>query len=404
MLLLLTGEGPSWQDQKFRLNALIAGTRFDFFTWEVRALAQKAAYGLLSPQRFMADAAQAQFVLDYLQTVGKARSLTADIERAYTDPKIADPATATAEQQTTLAASRQRIAEIGPLAEAILGEQVGQALHTGGFGFFGQLTPPINGVFTPLPYYLTISPRAESASSYQNQLAAGLTAAQQDAIEQRIMEAEPELSAYVTAIGGLSAYPSMLLESDAIAWVADVLAHEWTHHYLMGAPLGWEYSTSSETRTINETTASLIGDWAGQETVRRFYAPLLGGVKPLPQPLAQAQKPAATAPAFDFNAEMRRTRINVDVMLAAGDVERAELYMEVQRRYFVAQGYSIRRLNQAYFAFHGAYASGGGGAAGADPLGPAVRALWAVSPTPRSFIRTISRLTTLSALQAQLRQ
>ena len=35
----------------------------------------------------------------------------------------------------------------------------------------------------------------------------------------------------------------------------------------------------------------------------------------------------------------------------------------------------MRKLNQAYFAFYGAYADQPGGAAGEDPVGPAVRAL-----------------------------
>ena len=51
-----------------------------------------------------------------------------------------------------------------------------------------------------------------------------------------------------------------------------------------------------------------------------------------------------------------------------------------RRRVFWDQGYHIRKLNQAYFAFYGAYAdSPGGGAAGADPVGAAVRALRAHS-------------------------
>ena len=68
---------------------------------------------------------------------------------------------------------------------------------------------------------------------------------------------------------------------------------------------------------------------------------------------------------------MRITREHVDQLLAAGEIEEAEAYMEVRRHVFWDNGYMIRRINQAYFAFHGAYNdTPGGGASGTDPVGP----------------------------------
>ncbi len=61
--------------------------------------------------------------------------------------------------------------------------------------------------------------------------------------------------------------------------------------------------------------------------------------------------------------------------LPQGKIDEAETYMEQRRQLFWQNGYLIRKLNQAYFAFHGAYADVPGGAAGEDPVGPAVRAL-----------------------------
>ena len=72
---------------------------------------------------------------------------------------------------------------------------------------------------------------------------------------------------------------------------------------------------------------------------------------------------------------MHKTRVNVDEMLADGKIDQAEDYMEARRQFFWENGYHIRKLNQAYFAFHGAYADTPGGTAGAseDPVGEAVR-------------------------------
>ena len=73
--------------------------------------------------------------------------------------------------------------------------------------------------------------------------------------------------------------------------------------------------------------------------------------------------------------------------------------MDNRRILFVENGYNIRRLNQAYFAFHGAYADQPGGAAGEDPVGEAVRSLRAQSETLAAFIRRIAWVTSYERLQ-----
>ena len=100
---------------------------------------------------------------------------------------------------------------------------------------------------------------------------------------------------------------------------------------------------------------------------------------------------AVAAGGFDFSAEMRATRVRVDALLAAGEVAGAEAYMEERRRVFVANGYYIRRLNQAYFAFHGTYATSG--AAGVSVVGEQVAELRRRSPSLGEFLRTAAQFT-----------
>jgi hypothetical protein len=102
---------------------------------------------------------------------------------------------------------------------------------------------------------------------------------------------------------------------------------------------------------------------------------------------------------FDFRAEMHETRVTADQLLAEGKIEEAETYMEQRRQIFWENGYLLRKLNQAYFAFHGAYADVPGGAAGEDPVGPAVRALREQSASLADFINTISWMTSFEQLQ-----
>jgi hypothetical protein len=108
-------------------------------------------------------------------------------------------------------------------------------------------------------------------------------------------------------------------------------------------------------------------------------------------------------PEFDFRAEMRETRVTVDELLDQGFIEEAETYMEERRGVFWEHGYRIRRLNQAYFAFHGAYADIPGGAAGDDPVGEAVRQLWDAIDDPQEFLRRMGTMTSFEDLQAELK-
>ena len=87
-----------------------------------------------------------------------------------------------------------------------------------------------------------------------------------------------------------------------------------------------------------------------------------------------------------------------------GKIEEAEAYMEQRRQFFWENGYLIRKLNQAYFAFHGAYnaSPSSGGAAGQDPVGPAVQSLRSQSDSLAQFLRQISRVTSFDQLQKLL--
>ena len=77
--------------------------------------------------------------------------------------------------------------------------------------------------------------------------------------------------------------------------------------------------------------------------------------------------------------------------------------MEARREIFWQNGYAIRKLNQAYFAFYGAYADIPGGPAGEDPVGPAVRDLRAQSASLADFLRRIAWMTSFEQLQAAIK-
>ena len=112
------------------------------------------------------------------------------------------------------------------------------------------------------------------------------------------------------------------------------------------------------------------------------------------------------APAFhceaqpvDFFAEMRALRLQVDGLLAAGQVSEAEQAMEAKRVYLGEHCIYIRKLNQAYFAFHGSYADS---AAASDPIGPKIQQLFKLTGDVGSFLRIMRDVTSVKDLDAAL--
>ena len=147
-------------------------------------------------------------------------------------------------------------------------------------------------------------------------------------------------------------------------------------------------------RIINETVASLVDEELGSKVVERYYPELL----PPPPPEVPDSSTPFDPPDFDFAAELAKTRVRVDELLADGNINEAEAYMEERRLEFLDNGYGIRKLNQAYFAFFGAYAAEPGGAQGGNPIGPMLRDIREQTPSIQVFLKTVAPITSFEDL------
>jgi hypothetical protein len=148
---------------------------------------------------------------------------------------------------------------------------------------------------------------------------------------------------------------------------------------------------------MNETVARIVGNEIGAQVVQRFYPEF--APPPLEPSESKPAEPEDDEPqGFDFRAEMRETRLRVDDLLEQSKIEEAEAYMEERRQLFWDNGYRIRKLNQAYFAFHGAYADEPG-ERGEDPVGPAVLQLRDQSSSLQEFLDRVAMLTSFEDLQ-----
>jgi len=399
ILMLVRTDVAQTYSREAVLDHLLIGKEFDFVNWEVDASLAKIGHELTLPQIGMSDADQVALVKAYMRRVGEFQRLENQIDAIYVDPQVKDAATSSAGLRAERDQLRAEISARQNVTEAIMQEQVESILREEGFAVGGQVMPPLRFRFTPLPYVLIISRRDKIERIDQRELTTGLTVDEFDVIE-KVVEKRLNVSSLVTPIGGLGAYPTMLPETSSLPFTLETAAHEWTHNFLLFSPVGEKYGDDPVARVINETTAVIVQHEIGQRVLARYYPELL----PPPTPAVKDQtppptpaKPANQPPPFNFNAAMRETRLRADDLLVQGKIEEAEAYMEERRALFVKNGYSIRRLNQAYFAFYGAYNAepGGSATAGKDPIGPAVQAMRKNSASLGDFVRKIATVQTL---------
>jgi hypothetical protein len=403
MLVLLAGSAIPPGGLESQVRALTRPIEFDFGTWTLDALAAKLSDWGFSLQRFLSVEAQSQWVYDYLAKVQEVQSLSNDLLLIHADPTIADPDAAGAGVRQALAAAEADLADLAPVAEAILQSQFMDVAGDIGLDLLGQTLPPSLFIATELPLALIVSPRDQIIQSQNISLLPGMTAEEMDDLENEIYTGLDQ-SALVVPIGGIGTYPTMVDQSTNLNWLLEVIAHEWTHNYLTLHPLGINYYTSAELRTLNETTATISGKELSLLVLEKYYP------EAVPEPVSVSETedvlPEETAeetPVFDYRAEMRLTRQTVDALLAEGDIEGAEAYMESRRQVFWENGYLIRKLNQAYFAFYGAYNdTPGGGASGEDPVGPAVQAYRSQFDSLADFLRAIASVSSFAELQQRV--
>ena len=378
-----------------RLRAIVSPYDFSTMAWVIKTVPQELNQLVFSWRDWSAD--EIQVVTGHFAIVRQIRILRAQAQATNRGAAPGDLASLEAELATL---EEQRSASQNQV-ERILEKQLKIVLAEQ--GIFNPLDsssrikinlPPVNFKLEKPPHLLVVSPRDRIESLREIILDQDISPEEMTAIE---AEADKlGVSSLVLEIGGLgSTYPSFVTNEASLRFTIDAAGEEWLHQYLFFRPLGFLYALDLtglapdyEIASINETVASMLSKEIGALVYEKYYSAY-----------QNSSQPSQEDSGFDFNREMRDIRRQVNRYLAQGEIELAEDFMEQKRQYLAANGYYIRKLNQAYFAFHGTYADS---PTSISPIGAELEKLREQSASPKDFLATAATITSRQHLQDML--
>jgi hypothetical protein len=374
-------------DINSRINTIVKNDTFSIAGWEFKTLFREIKSSGITT-----------ITADDIATVKQYFTLTAQLNALDAKRKANETLSGTnglSLQDTGNEASlRLQKEALSPRVEAIIERQIRDTLKENGIynPFCGKGSfPPVNFKLSTPPNLLIISPREIIERTRDIMLLPDLSQEEIESVEAQV--AALGVSALVVPLGGLGAtFPTFVQDDAGLHFTINAAIEEWLHQYLTFKPLGFSYVLHSlgitenyDIVTIDETIAGMASDEIGAQLYEKYY-----GVEVNTTPPATVEKPS-----FDFNAAMREIRINADNLLASGQITQAEQYMEEQRQFLATEGYYIRKLNQAYFAFFGSYADS---PTSVDPIGTKLREIRSQTTSIQAFLSQVSGITSVNEL------
>ncbi len=385
----LSGGCAPTRDFDARLDSIVRPRLFSIIGWEARAIPDEIRQSVSRRETKPDD--EVGLVRDYFAAGKQKQALESAIARAMTGQDKNDVASLEAElkrlseQQETSAGAVEKVLE-KQITDTLTQQGIVNPLVDSKINF-----PPVNFILGQPPYLLVISPRAKIESIREITLQSDLTPAEIEDVETRADSLG--ISSLIVRLGGLGAtYPAIVDHEGDLRATINAATEEWVHQYLAFKPLGFLYildltglARNYDIATMNETIAGMVSKEIGTLVYEKYYS-------------SYEESPAQTRPSasFDFNREMREIRKTVDVYLAEGQIEEAEAFMEQKRQHLISNGYYIRKLNQAYFAFHGTYADS---LTSVSPIGLELKQLRERSASLKSFLNTAAAMTSRQELR-----
>ena len=294
----------------------------------------------------------------YVELVGELRTAKGELNRVTSEAEPDSAAISSAQDDIDRLISERNDLRAG--VEEYLEQIIAEVVRSDEISLVGSFVwPPVDFRIGDPPKLLVTSRRDEIVRIEDVLIDPDIPIDEMSRIESELV-AEHDISAVVLQTGGLASYPTVIPTSD-LKRLVDVASHEWLHAYLTFHPLGMAYFGGGEIRSMNETLADIFGREVGlrvysEVTGEPFVAPVRPETASKPNENADEDDVVKDPNEFSFNRFMGETRRETDELLADGQIDEAEVYMESRRVELIDHNYRIRKINQAYFAFHGTYA------------------------------------------------
>jgi len=388
-VLFINGCAPA-SDFDARLNPFVTPYRFSIAGWEWQTIIEQAK-DWYSGRKIRVDDGTRR-VIEYFDAGKRIKTLQSEIEEA-----VKSGSSTPFQLEYELRSLQEKQVLQAPIVEKVIKKQIGETLAEQGiFNPLGRgrvSFPPLNFTLQEMLALLVISPRDRIESMREIVLVQNLTIRERESLEGRVDGLG--VSSLVVNLGGMATYPSLINSGAGLSEAIETAAHEWLHQYLAFTPLGFRYvldlagiSPNYDIATMNESLAGMVGKEIGAMVYRKYYAGF------------ESETTPKAGNSFDFNLAMREIRKMVDTYLARGEIKLAEDFMEQQRKVLASNGYYIRKLNQAYFAFHGAYADS---PAFQNPIGLELKELRAKSASLKDFLAKAAGMTSRRDLAESVR-
>jgi hypothetical protein len=372
------------------VSSIVSPYAFNFGSWEFGKFIDGLKHTTNSASG--KEVSNSQSVVNYFSYIAQLNSLKTEMQILLSKKVQGD----IDQNQARTRDVEAQISTLKPIVEQTIASQISQTLADQGIynplgdSWLKLTFPPVNFSLESPLYELIISPRDKIQRLKSVTIKPDITVSQMEEVESSVDRLD--VSALVVQIGGLGAtYPTFVVNNADLRWTVDTAAHEWTHQYLAFEPLGFRYVLDLlgiyqdyNIATINETVASIVGQEIGAMVYDKYYAQYQTG--------DAGKEGSPVEPGFDFNAAMRTIRKDVDAFLAQGQIDQAEKYMNQQQQYLASHGYYIRKLNQAYFAFYGTYATS---PTSVDPTGPNLELVRKNSSSLKDFLSTVDKFSSI---------
>ena len=355
---------------------------FSITYWEITNISKKWLHLAweLFPGNKPTDEERIEIVNEYLEVTRMLLKETDLLENESKSINYREKSQYTSQRESEIRKLEKTKNVLQARAEEAIEAVMSDVLRKQGLGFRANiLFPPTDFRLETPPLILITSPRNKITLKDSKLVKNGIKPNIKEQIE-RIVEEDNITSALVDDLAGLGTYPAFVSDKYDLRQIVRTAAHEWLHNYWIFHSFGRNMWDSPEMYTLNETAADIAGNELGDLAFIR-----LGGT--IQNNSSKYGSVEVSHP--HLTRILRDTRQAVESLLQQGETEEAEKLMRESQWTQKLGGYSIRKINQAYFAFRGNYADS---PASTSHIGAELKEYRSLFHTTGEFVKSLSKI------------